>query len=279
VMPGASAVGRDVALYIDTTGTARALDAEDDEPGFAEAEDRDFPATAPLALWSPGRQSVRQDDAARLLPAGADVVARVHYKKTWITEYEEFVDQSRLGLYLGDEGDRPIDSLLLSAPERENGLRLAFGQRLEQAASLVGEDKPGDAIAAFAALAAEIGKTPEAAAEGFLRIATEQMASAIKTISVQRGRDPAEYCLTVFGGAGAQFACAVADALGMETCLVHPMASLLSAYGMGLADIRASREQAVEAFRVTEQLSDSERSALMGGTLRQIYNWRPAARS
>ena len=135
VMPGAGAVVRDVALYIDTTGTARALDAEDDEPGFAEAEDRDFPATAPLALWSPGRQSVRQDDAARRLPAGADVVARVHYKKTWITEYEEFVDQSRVGLYLGDESDRTIDSLLLSAPERENGLRLAFGQRLEQAVS------------------------------------------------------------------------------------------------------------------------------------------------
>ncbi len=73
------------------------------------------------------------------------------------------------------------------------------------------------------------------------------MANAIKTISVQRGHDVTGYCLTVFGGAGAQHACAIADTLGMSTCLVHPMASLLSAYGMGLADIRASRVEAVEA--------------------------------
>jgi 5-oxoprolinase (ATP-hydrolysing) len=74
------------------------------------------------------------------------------------------------------------------------------------------------------------------------------MANAIKKISVQQGHDVTEYCLTVFGGAGAQHACQIADTLGMETCLIHPMASLLSAYGMGLADIRASREQAVEAL-------------------------------
>ena len=113
-----------------------------------------------------------------------------------------------------------------------------------------GADRPLDAAAAgagFAALAAEIGKPPEAAAEGFLRIAVENMANAIKTISVQRGHDVTGYCLTVFGGAGAQHACAIADTLGMTTCLVHPMASLLSAYGMGLADIRASRVEAVEA--------------------------------
>ena len=73
------------------------------------------------------------------------------------------------------------------------------------------------------------------------------MANAIKKISVQRGYDVSGYCLTVFGGAGAQPACAIADTLGMETCLVHPMASLLSAYGMGLADMRATRTQAVEA--------------------------------
>ena len=66
-------------------------------------------------------------------------------------------------------------------------------------------------------------------------------------ISVQRGHDVSGYCLTVFGGAGAQHACAIADTLGIATCLVHPMASLLSAYGMGLADIRAVRAQAVEA--------------------------------
>ncbi len=111
-------------------------------------------------------------------------------------------------------------------------------------------DRPLDVAATragFARLAAEIGKIPEEAAEGFLRIAVESMANAIKTISVQRGHDVTGYCLTVFGGAGAQHACAIADTLGMETCLIHPMASLLSAYGMGLAEIRAARIEAVEA--------------------------------
>jgi 5-oxoprolinase (ATP-hydrolysing) len=111
-------------------------------------------------------------------------------------------------------------------------------------------DRPLDADATragFAALAAEVGKPAEAVAEGFLRIAVENMANAIKRISVQRGHDVSGYCLTVFGGAGAQAACAIADTLGIEVCLIHPMASLLSAYGMGLADIRAVRTQAVEA--------------------------------
>ncbi|HEU0223324.1 MAG TPA: hydantoinase B/oxoprolinase family protein [Paracoccaceae bacterium] len=110
-------------------------------------------------------------------------------------------------------------------------------------------DRPldeGVARAKFDALAGEIGKAPEEVAEGFLRIANENMANAIKKISVQRGYDVTRYCLTVFGGAGAQHACAIADMLGMKTCLIHPMASLLSAYGMGLADIRASRVKAME---------------------------------
>ncbi|SET62149.1 hydantoinase B/oxoprolinase family protein [Oceanicella actignis] len=111
-------------------------------------------------------------------------------------------------------------------------------------------DKPLDVEAtrrAFADIAARIGKTPEETADGFLRIAVENMAAAIKKISVQRGHDVTEYCLTVFGGAGAQHACMIADTLGMERCLIHPLASLLSAYGMGLAEIRAARQQAVEA--------------------------------
>ncbi|MGF1444714.1 MAG: hydantoinase B/oxoprolinase family protein [Pikeienuella sp.] len=111
-------------------------------------------------------------------------------------------------------------------------------------------DRPLDDVAArrdFERLAEETGKTAEALAEGCLRIAVENMAGAIKKISVQQGHDVTEYTLAVFGGAGAQHACAIADTLGMTTCLIHPMASLLSAYGMGLADIRASRQQAVEA--------------------------------
>ncbi|MEO1000969.1 MAG: hydantoinase/oxoprolinase family protein, partial [Pseudomonadota bacterium] len=106
--------------------------------------------------------------------------------------------------------------------------------------------------ARFEAVAAETGKTVEEVADGFLAIAVQNMASAIKKISVERGHDVTEYCLTVFGGAGAQHACAIADTLGMERCLIHPMASLLSAYGMGLADIRAGRTQAVEAELTAE---------------------------
>jgi 5-oxoprolinase (ATP-hydrolysing) len=104
----------------------------------------------------------------------------------------------------------------------------------------------------FAALASEIAaaagerKTPEQVAEGFLTIAVENMANAIKQISVQRGYDVTEYTLNCFGGAAGQHACMVADSLGMTTVLVHPYAGVLSAYGMGLADIRAMREQSVE---------------------------------
>ena len=82
----------------------------------------------------------------------------------------------------------------------------------------------------------------EEVAEGFLRIAVENMANAIKKISVQRGYDVTEYTLNCFGGAGGQHACLVADALGMKTIFLHPFAGVLSAYGMGLAEIRALRE-------------------------------------
>ncbi|ESR27346.1 hydantoinase B/oxoprolinase family protein [Lutibaculum baratangense] len=102
---------------------------------------------------------------------------------------------------------------------------------------------------AFAELSAQIGdgRSPEDVAEGFLRIAVENMANAIKKISVERGYDVADYVLTTFGGAGAQHACLIADTLGMKTVLIHPLAGILSAYGMGLADIRANRQQAIEA--------------------------------
>jgi 5-oxoprolinase (ATP-hydrolysing) len=102
--------------------------------------------------------------------------------------------------------------------------------------------------AAFAKLAKEIGggRTPEQAADGFIKIAVENMANAIKKISVQRGYDVTRYALNCFGGAGGQHACLVADALGMTSVLIHPFSSLLSAYGMGLADIRSVRQQAIE---------------------------------
>ena len=98
----------------------------------------------------------------------------------------------------------------------------------------------------FAALAKETGKSPEETADGFIKIAVENMANAIKKISVQRGYDATRYALNCFGGAGGQHACLVADALGMTKVLIHPFSSLLSAYGMGLADIRSTRQQAIE---------------------------------
>ena len=88
-------------------------------------------------------------------------------------------------------------------------------------------DVGGDAGGVRASWRRRSGRPAEAVAEGFLRIAVENMANAIKKISVQRGYDVSGYCLTVFGGAGAQHACAIADTLGMEACLIHPMASLL----------------------------------------------------
>ncbi|PLY41851.1 5-oxoprolinase [Janthinobacterium sp. ROICE36] len=101
--------------------------------------------------------------------------------------------------------------------------------------------------AQFAALARTVGSTPEQVAEGYIAIAVGNMANAIKQISVQRGHDVTEYTLTSFGGAGGQHACLVADALGMRTVFIHTLAGVMSAYGMGLADQSAMREQTIEA--------------------------------
>ncbi len=98
----------------------------------------------------------------------------------------------------------------------------------------------------FAALAAQTGRAAEDVAQGFISIAVQQMANAIKKISVARGYDVTRYTLQCFGGAGGQHACLVADALGMTRIFVHPLAGVLSAYGMGLADQSVIREQAVE---------------------------------
>jgi 5-oxoprolinase (ATP-hydrolysing) len=146
-----------------------------------------------------------------------------------------------------------------------------------------GGDEPLDVEAVstrFAALTAEIAaatgttRTAEAVADGFLSIAVDNMANAIKKISVARGYDVSRYTLTCFGGAGGQHACLVADALGMTKVLLHPLAGLLSAYGMGLADITAMREQAVEARlapdlmprieALLDRLADEARAQVVG---------------
>jgi len=134
-----------------------------------------------------------------------------------------------------------------------------------------GDEPIDDAVVRvrFDAMADEIGEVsgtrpaPAAVAEGFLRIAIENMANAIKKISVQRGYDVTDYALACFGAAGGQHACLVADALAMNTVFVHPHAGVLSAYGMGLADVRDLRQVAVE--KNLDGATCDEMATLLGG--------------
>ncbi|MCY0096049.1 hydantoinase B/oxoprolinase family protein [Hoeflea ulvae] len=152
------------------------------------------------------------------------------------------------------------------------------------------QDQPLDAEAvrqAFAELAKDQpGKSAEDIAEGFVTIAVENMANAIKKISVQRGYDVTRYLLNCFGGAGGQHACLVADALGMESILIHPFSGLLSAYGIGLASVFASRQQALikplgeESRAKVQQLIDALCNAVFEELAAQsvpddAVSWRP----
>ncbi len=123
-----------------------------------------------------------------------------------------------------------------------------FGPRADEALS-------SEVVQAkFNELAGKTGRSAEVVAEGFINIAVQQMANAIKKISVARGYDVTRYTLQCFGGAGGQHACLVADALGMTRVFVHPLAGVLSAYGMGLADQNVIREQAIELPLARESL-------------------------
>ncbi len=122
----------------------------------------------------------------------------------------------------GPRGDKPIDRSIV----QEKFSRLAH--KIKEAT--------GDT------------RTIHQVAQGFLDIAVDHMAHAIKKISVQRGYNITEYTLCCFGGAGGQHACLVADALGVDRVLIHPYAGVLSAYGMGLADIRSLQEESVESL-------------------------------
>lgn len=138
-----------------------------------------------------------------------------------------------------------------------------------------GQDQPLDrevVLEKFSLIARDTNRSPEDVAEGFVKIAVANMANAVKKISVQRGYDVTHYCLASFGGAGAQHACLVADALGMRKIVIHPFAGILSAYGMGLADIKAGRqasverelnnESIVEICSVADKLEDNARAEL-----------------
>ncbi len=126
-----------------------------------------------------------------------------------------------------------------------------------------GADQPidiGVAAGKFATLSRELGKTVEETAAGYLKIAVANMAEAIKKISIAQGVDVTTYALQCFGGAGAQLACCVAEALGMRTIMIHPFAGVLSAFGMGLAQVQARREKAVEAPLNSDLISALEHS-------------------
>ncbi|MDO5657412.1 MAG: hydantoinase B/oxoprolinase family protein [Paracoccus sp. (in: a-proteobacteria)] len=116
--------------------------------------------------------------------------------------------------------------------------------------------------ARFAEIAQKMGegRSPEEVAEGFITIAVENMANAVKKISVQRGYDVTRYLLNSFGGAGGQHACLVADALGMKSVLIHPLSGLLSAYGIGLSRVQASRQRAVEAPLIEDSRTELDRA-------------------
>ncbi len=126
----------------------------------------------------------------------------------------------------GPHGDEPLDAAVVR----------------ERFAEIARQDESG-------------GRSPEEVAHGFIQIAVQQMANAIKKISVARGYDVTRYTLQCFGGAGGQHACGVADALGMTRVLVHPLAGVLSAYGMGLADQNVMRETAVELHLAPENIA------------------------
>lgn len=111
-------------------------------------------------------------------------------------------------------------------------------------------DQPIDRLATESRLkpiAEATGRSQEEVAEGFIRIAVENMASAIKEVSVARGYDLSDHTLVSFGGAGGQHACAIADSLSINRIMIHPLAGLLSAYGIGIADLRLLRESSIES--------------------------------
>ena len=130
----------------------------------------------------------------------------------------------------GPDGDQPLDAATTT---------VKFQELSTQITQATGDRRGAEQVAA-----------------GFVEIAVANMANAIKKISVQRGYDVTEYVLNVFGGAGGQHACAVADALGMSKVLIHPLAGVLSAYGIGLANIVAMREQAVEAPLTAQTIAE-----------------------
>ncbi|HTU13355.1 MAG TPA: hydantoinase B/oxoprolinase family protein [Allosphingosinicella sp.] len=117
-------------------------------------------------------------------------------------------------------------------------------------------------LARCAEIAERVAKSPREVAEGFVRIAVDNMANAIKQISIARGHDVTRYALQCFGGAGGQHACLVADALGIGTVMIHPLAGVLSAYGMGLADLVELRQRSLGGGDLDTAMAELEGEAV-----------------
>ena len=135
--PGARAVVRGAAVFIDTTGVVRLLDEADPDQGFTELDGQDFPTAPPVAVWIPGQAPVVTPGMGYLLPTSADVVLRLYYKKTWITEGQEFSDQSRVGLYFADGTASAIESLLVTSPASVSGRQVTFTHEIAEDVSLL----------------------------------------------------------------------------------------------------------------------------------------------
>ena len=133
VRPESRAVVRHVSVYVDASGRARAADDADDGPGFAAG----FEGREPVAVWWPGQQVVRLDGVGYPLPAGADLVVRILYKKTWITEGQEFSDRTRLGLHLADGAVGAVEQTVVDPAVEPAGREMAFRHAFDGGVTLL----------------------------------------------------------------------------------------------------------------------------------------------
>ena len=134
--PGARAVVRGAAVFLDDSGVARELDAADDGPGFAESADDGFPATPPVAVFTPGQPPVLNGGVGYAVSAGTDVVVRIHYKKSWITEGSAFTDQSQVGLHLHDDA-QAIATTVVASPGEASGREMVFAHEIAEDATIL----------------------------------------------------------------------------------------------------------------------------------------------
>jgi hypothetical protein len=132
-MPGARPVVRDVVVYIDATGKAKQLDAADAALGFAPPADGSFPTSQPIAVWVPGQTPVvLGETTAYKLPRATDIVLRMHYKKTWITDGQPFADRSAVGVYFAEGNPRAVETMIIPSPSTLSGRQAKFTQTMDR---------------------------------------------------------------------------------------------------------------------------------------------------